>query len=115
LCEIINSGTQPIQNLGVLQRIAALAGDEAKGPWAVETIKKGLTAFEAQVKETKGKYCVGDTVSMADICLVPQIYNANRFGMPLDDFPSINAILEALKEHPAFVKSDAANQPDAVQ
>ena len=113
LCEVINSGTQPIQNLGVLNRVAEFGGD--KKEWAVKTIHKGLSTFEALLSQSKGKFCVGDELSFADVFLVPQLYNADRFGMDLAEFPLISAIREELKVIPEFVKADADNQPDANQ
>ena len=69
LCEVINAGTQPIQNLGILKRVEAAGGD--KLAWAKETNLKGLTVFETLLKESAGKYCVGDEVTLADAFLIP--------------------------------------------
>ena len=69
LCEIINSGTQPIQNLSVLKEVGSRFGDEHKQPWAQWVITKGLTAFEATVEQTKGKYCLGNILTLADTFL----------------------------------------------
>jgi glutathione S-transferase len=74
-----------------------VAGEEAKAPWAIETIKKGLTTLEKALESSKGKYCVGDNVTMADIFLIPQLYNADRFGLPLDDFPKIASVKAELE------------------
>ena len=114
LCETINAGTQPIQNLSVLQRIEKLAGAEAKIPWAVEVNKKGLATFEAFIADTKGTYCVGDQVTLADCFLIPQLYNADRFGLSLDDYPNIKAVRAALDVLPEFIKAHANSQGDAV-
>ena len=81
-------------------------------PWAVEVNKKGLATFEAFITETKGKYCVGDQITMADCFLIPQLFNADRYGLSLDDFPNIKAVRAALNEVPAFIKSHAHNQFD---
>jgi maleylacetoacetate isomerase len=101
--------------LGVLQRVAKLAGDEAKAPWAIETIKKGLTTFEKAIESSKGKYSVGDHVTMADIFLIPQLYNADRFGLALDDFPKIASVRAELETLPEFIKAHADNQGDALK
>ena len=69
LCEMINSGTQPIQNLGILKEISARFGEEARQPWAQWAITRGFTAFEQQVEATKGKYCLGNIITMADTFL----------------------------------------------
>ena len=82
----------------------------AHGKWAIEN---GFEALEAVLKETAGKYCVGDTISMADLCLVPQVYNARRFGCDMGKFPTIVRLDAALNELPAFKKAHPSNQPDA--
>ena len=108
LCEIINSGTQPIQNLGVLKRIEGIGGDKVQ--WGKDTIVKGLTTFESFVSETKGKYCVGDDVSLADTFLIPQLYNANRFGVDVKGlFPNTFEISENLEQLPEFVSAHCDN------
>jgi len=76
LAQIIVSDTQPLQNLRVLNAIGAKLGDEEKTKWAKQWITLGLEGFEKEVSSVAGKYCVGDSVSIADICLVPQLYNA---------------------------------------
>lgn len=79
VCCIICSDTQPIQNLRVLQRVAAMAdGDakakeDAKSEWARSWIAAGLAAVEAVISATAGRCCFGDEVTLADICLVPQV------------------------------------------
>mmetsp|Transcript_58256 Transcript_58256/g.66491 ORF Transcript_58256/g.66491 Transcript_58256/m.66491 type:complete len:216 (-) Transcript_58256:113-760(-) len=113
LCQIINSGTQPIQNLRILQKIEGeLGGDKMK--WGREAIENGLKTFEETLKNTRGKYCVGDEVTMADICLVPQLYNAGRFSVDMTQFPNINEVHENLKVLKAFEDAIPENQPDAV-
>ena len=69
LCEIINSGTQPIQNLSVLGRVVEFGGD--RKAWAQATLKKGLDAYEAFISKTAGKYSFGDSITMADAFLIP--------------------------------------------
>lgn len=62
------------QNLKVLRYI----GDEKKGEWGHRAIKEGFEALEKLLEQTAGTYCVDDEITMADLCLVPQVYNANR-------------------------------------
>ncbi|RXM91745.1 Maleylacetoacetate isomerase [Acipenser ruthenus] len=71
ICDHIASGIQPLQNLYVLQKIGA-----EKVEWAQHFIVHGFQALEVILLQTAGRYCVGDEISMADICLVPQVYNA---------------------------------------
>lgn len=61
-----------------------------------------------------GVYSVGDVVTLADVYLVPQVYNAGRFGVDMTLFPTINRVAAALKTLPQFIAADPANQPDAV-
>ncbi|KAL3873633.1 hypothetical protein ACJMK2_036728 [Sinanodonta woodiana] len=108
LAELINSGIQPLQNLHVLQKV----GEDKKTEWAHFWINKGLTAFEKMLKDTAGKYCVGDSITLADIFLVPQVYNAHRFNVDLTQFPLIQKISATLDNHEAFKAADALVQPD---
>ncbi|CDW79894.1 maleylacetoacetate isomerase isoform 2 [Stylonychia lemnae] len=113
LTEIINSGIQPLQNLEVLNKIE----DELKGDrkeWAQHFIKKGMNAFEEIIKETRGKYCIGDEVSIADVCLIPQCFAAERFGVDLATFPNIKEIRDSLTGLPEFIAGDLKSQPDYV-
>lgn len=77
ISEIINSGIQPYQNANVLKRL----GDEKKTEWLQFYLSKGMRAIEAALKETSGKYCVGDEVSMADLCLIPQVYSGKHISI----------------------------------
>lgn len=74
ISELITSGIQPLQNLAVLIEI----GDEKKLEWAQHWINRGFTALEQLLSSSAGKYCVGDEITMADCCLVPQVANARR-------------------------------------
>ncbi|XP_012869472.1 PREDICTED: maleylacetoacetate isomerase [Dipodomys ordii] len=73
ISDLISSGIQPLQNLSVLKQM----GDNPQ-PWAQKVIISGFDALEKILQSTAGKYCVGDEVSMADLCLVPQVANAER-------------------------------------
>ncbi|PVD25654.1 hypothetical protein C0Q70_13313 [Pomacea canaliculata] len=107
LAEVINSGIQPLQNLKVLKALG-----EKKEEWARTVISDGFSALEKMLQGTAGRYCVGNEVTVADIFLVPQVYNANRFGVDISKYPTINKIKDALVALPAFVAADAARQPD---
>ena len=111
IAEIVNSGTQPLQNLGHLRALEGL-GVDAKARVAKPAIAKGLAAVEALVVDGD-RFCVGAHVSVADACLVPQLYNARRYGVDLAAYPKLAAIEARLAAHPAFVAAHASNQPDA--
>ena len=85
---------------------------EERKAWSKHWITKGFTALESVLAKTSGQYCVGDEVSMADCCLVPQIYNANRFSVDMKSFPIISKIGETLSKLPAFIRAHPSNQPD---
>ncbi|XP_039207559.1 maleylacetoacetate isomerase isoform X1 [Crotalus tigris] len=103
----VASGIQPLQNLAVLQQMG-----EKKQDWAQRIISQGFKALEQILQETAGCYCVGDEVTMADLCLVPQVYNAERFKMDLTPYPTISRINRALLELEAFQSSHPSRQPD---
>ncbi|XP_068729460.1 maleylacetoacetate isomerase-like [Montipora capricornis] len=104
----IASGIQPLQNLSVLRYL----GDDRKAEWGHHFINKGFQNLEKILEGTSGKYCVGDEITMADICLVPQVYNANRFKVDMSPFPIISRINEALLQLDAFKASHPSKQPD---
>lgn len=110
LVSIIASDTQPPTNMRVLRRATSLGANSQE--WANFFTASGLEAFEGVTRETAGRYCVGDTISLADVCLVPALWNAERFEVCLDQFPTISRVYETLKQHPSFVKSHWQRQPD---
>ncbi|XP_072284510.1 maleylacetoacetate isomerase isoform X2 [Pyxicephalus adspersus] len=103
----ITSGIQPLQNLAVLKKV----GDESQ-EWAKHFISRGFQALERLLEDTAGRYCVGDEVTMADLCLVPQVANANRFKMDMTPYPIISRINQSLLELEAFQISHPSRQPD---
>jgi len=110
ICEIINSGIQPIQNLCVMKMYSQL--QEAKMAWSKYWIDKGFVALEKELKNTAGTRCVGDQVSLADCCLVPQVYNAKRFSVDMTKFPTITRIHASLEQLPEFQAAHPSQQPD---
>jgi maleylacetoacetate isomerase len=105
----------PIGNLRVLDKLTAdfSIDDEARAAWSRHWIAVGFVAIEARLKETAGVYAVGDQPTLADLCLVPQVYNARRFALDLAPFPRILAVDEAARAHPAFAAAAPEAQPDA--
>ncbi|MBA2661426.1 MAG: maleylacetoacetate isomerase [Bradymonadaceae bacterium] len=112
LAEIVNSGIQPLQNLSVINMLRDDLGVDAKS-WCQQWIVRGLSAYEALAAETAGTYSVGDRVSFADLCLVPQLYNARRFDIDLNEFALLTRIEAACLQLDAFVGSHPDKQPDA--
>jgi maleylacetoacetate isomerase len=100
---------QPVQNLRVLKKM----GDaDAKNAWGKDVIQRGFVAVEAMFEKCAGKYCFGDNVTLADVCLVPQVYNAKRFEVDMSQFPIISRIDAALSDLPEFKKAHPSRQPD---
>ncbi|QNL18316.1 maleylacetoacetate isomerase [Hyphobacterium sp. CCMP332] len=114
---VIGCDIHPLQNLRVLQYIRAEHGQDADGvtAWAQRWIRDGFTALEAMVTADGrgGPYLWGSKPTLADIYLVPQMYNARRFGVDLAAFPRLVAADEAARAHPAFEAAKPENQPDA--
>jgi maleylacetoacetate isomerase len=93
LAEVINSGTQPLQNLNVCQYHSTDSEEQKR--WNRHWITHGLKAYETLVQETAGRFSVGDSITCADLFLIPQCYNARRHDVSLTEFPVIERIHEA--------------------
>jgi len=104
----------PVQNLKVLNRLRELGLSEQKvTEWASWANREGLSACEALVKGEKGPFCFGDTPSMADLCLVPQLGNARRFGVDVSVFPQLLQAEAAALAMKAFADAAPDRQSDA--
>ncbi|KAH7695939.1 hypothetical protein AAVH_36996 [Aphelenchoides avenae] len=100
---------QPLQNPAVVKCL-----DESKqAEWPRHWIEVGFDALEKQLARSAGKYCVGDSVTLADVCLVPQVQNARRYGVDVARYPTIKRIDAALSELPEFQKAHISKLPDA--
>jgi maleylacetoacetate isomerase len=86
---------------------------DTKIEWGEATISGGFAALEQVLAESSGKYCVGDEPSLADVYLVPMVFNANRWKVDMSKFPTISRINAALEELPAFQAAHPNKQPDA--
>lgn len=107
----------PLGNLRVLKYLKHDLGvsEEAKLAWLHHWIGAGLQALESHLAGSAetGRFCHGDTPTMADCCLVPQVFNALRFNVELAQFPTIARIYAACNELPAFIAASPSEQPDA--
>jgi len=113
LAEIVNSGIQPLQNLTTTNQVKAFGGDAAV--WPKTFIADGLAAFERAARETAGQFCVGDTPTIADCCLVPQLASARRFGVDISRHDLLLGIEQRCMALPAFAVAMPDQQPDAVK
>jgi maleylacetoacetate isomerase len=117
LAQIVACDIHPLNNLRVLNYLKGglVQGQEACRRWIQHWIHEGFSAFERHLESSAatGRYCFGDTPTLADICLVPQVYNARRFECDLSAFPTIQAIDENCMDLPAFQRAAPEHQPDA--
>jgi maleylacetoacetate isomerase len=105
----IAADIHPLNNLRVLKQLSGLGVDQvARDDWYRHWIREGFDALEALAAPRAGRFLFGDTASMADICLVPQMYNARRFEVDLASYPTLVAADAEATAHPAF----AAAHPD---
>ncbi|MDZ5449186.1 maleylacetoacetate isomerase [Labrys sp. ZIDIC5] len=110
---IIGCDIQPLHNLGPLTYLRRTLGqgEPEVSAWIATWAGSGLKAVEALIGD--GPYCFGDAPGLADVYLIPQLYAARRFGVPLDAYPRIRRVEAEAEGHPAFVKAHPANQPDS--
>ncbi len=103
LAEVINSGTAPIQSLNVMYYHSQDPAEQRK--WSQHWIRSGLSIYEKLVAGQAGLYSHGDVASLADLCLIPQCYNALRYDIDLSEFPTISRIHESAKLLEPYQKS----------
>lgn len=115
LAQDIAADIHPINNLRVLQYLSGVleVNDQQKGDWYRHWINTGFQALEKKLASTAGVYSVGDSISLVDICLVPQVYNAERFNLDMSAFPTISRVTKELRKHPAFEEAAPERAPDA--
>jgi maleylacetoacetate isomerase/maleylpyruvate isomerase len=109
-CEI-----HPLNNLRVLQYLVRTVGasEEQKIAWIRHWIESGLAAVERQLAARPSTFCHGDAPGLADCTLVPQIFNAQRFGARLEHVPQVMRVHAACMAHPAFASTQPSACPDA--
>lgn len=110
-CNMVACDIHPLNNLRVMKYIKHQFGADPTGDWYVHWIREGFVAAETLASD--GPYVFGDAVTLADVLLVPQVYNARRFNVPLDDFPRLVAAVDACNELAAFRDAAPEAQSDA--
>lgn len=118
LAQAIACEIHPLNNLRVLNYLTGTLGvaEAEKLAWYRHWIAEGFTALEARLTAPAGtgEFCHGNSPTLADICLVPQLFNAERFGCELTPYPTIRRIAEHCNALPAFARAHPSEQPDAV-
>jgi maleylacetoacetate isomerase len=116
-CDSICCDIHPLNNLRVMQYLKGEldVSDEQFNTWYAHWIHEGFKAAEAAAAAfaDDGQFAFGKSVSLADTCLIPQVYNARRFKVPLDDYPRLVAITDACNELEAFKQAAPERQTDS--
>ncbi len=110
-CEV-----HPLNNLRVQQYLTSTLHVDgmAKQAWIEHWMTMGFNAVEKRLIVSAGQYCFANTVSVADICLVAQVYNSHRFNVDMSAYPVINRVVDNCNKLPAFIKALPENQNDAL-
>ena len=112
VAQVVACDIHPLNNSGTMAYLRKIGHDDATiNEWYASWVKAGFEAIEAMIRPAP--YAFGPHVTLADICLIPQIYNARRFKVPLERFPKILSVETACNKLPAFDRSRPENQPDA--
>jgi maleylacetoacetate isomerase/maleylpyruvate isomerase len=115
MAQIVACDIHPVNNLRILRALTDLGiAEPGREAWIRRWITDGFTALERMIVEHGQGYAFGDAPGLADCCLIPQVYNAERFKTDLTPFPAIRAVAARCAEHPAFVAAHPNQQPDAI-
>jgi maleylacetoacetate isomerase len=112
---IVACDIHPLNNTRVGRKLnkLGLAQDVIQTEWIQPWIREGFDALEPLVQSHAGRFAFGDQPTIADCCLIPQVYSANRYEVDLSPYPAIRGVAERAAEHPAFQAAHPSNQPDA--
>lgn len=115
VCSAIACDIHPLDNLRVLRYLKHELGcdDEHKNAWYAHWIRIGFEPLEVQLRNRAGRHCLGDTFSLADAFLIPQVWNARRAECPLADFPTITRLYDNAMALDAVLRAEPSRQPDA--
>jgi maleylacetoacetate isomerase len=110
LVSIFASDIQPVTNLRILSRVGSLDG--SKEEWGKSLTEEGLMAYERLAAEKAGRFSFGDTVTLADVCLVPTIWGAMRFQIDMEKYPVTKRVYEEMSKLEAVKRAHWNAQPD---
>lgn len=118
LSSIIACDIHPVNNLKVLKFLSQKAGvsEELKKDWYAHWVHEGFDAVERSLSRYRqsGPFCFGEKVTLADVCLIPQVANASRFGVDISKYTVINSIYEHCMTLQPFIDASPSNQPDFI-
>ncbi|EAS35960.3 maleylacetoacetate isomerase [Coccidioides immitis RS] len=110
ICNIIACDVQPVTNLKIQKKVKALDGDPTV--WSRDLATQGFGAVEKLLELSAGRFCVGDEITLADVCLVPAVWAAERVGMDLARFPITKRVFEEMLKEEAVQKAHWQKQED---
>ncbi len=115
IAQLVACDIHPVNNLRLLNYLVSELGigDEQKIQWYQHWVYQGFDALEQILAATAGDYCVGNEVTLADLCLVPQVFNARRFNCALEDYPNIVRVNDNCLKLKAFADAHPDLQPGA--
>ena len=111
----ITCDIHPLNNLSVMNYLRSElgAGDEEVHRWYCNWVDRGFSGIEHSLQATMGDCCFGDQPTLADVCLIPQVYNAYRFKVPMEAYPNIRQVSQHCNSLEAFANATPEAQPDA--
>jgi maleylacetoacetate isomerase len=111
----ITCDIHPLNNLPVMNYLRTELGSDDEGVhrWYCHWVDRGFSAIEKNLADTMGDCCFGDQPTLADVCLIPQVYNANRFKVPMENYPNIRQVVQHCHSLEAFANAAPEAQPDA--
>ena len=114
-CSSIFCDIHPLNNLRVLQYLQHELGvsEDQRNDWYAHWIHEGFRSAELTAADSGGPFVFGETATLADVCLIPQMYNAHRFAVPLDEFPHLLAVEKHCNALAPFAAAVPEDQPDA--
>lgn len=117
LAQIVACDVHPLNNLRVLKYLEERLGQDeaARQAWYGHWIAEGFEALERllRARAAPGRFCCGDAPGLADVCLVPQVFNARRFSCPTGAYPTVMRVVEACEALDPFARAHPSRQPDA--
>lgn len=116
MAQSIACDLHPLNNLRVLKYLASELGitEDGRDNWYQHWITLGFDAFETMLATHSGQYCFKDEFSLADICLIPQVYNAQRFNIPMENYHNINRVMDNCLQLDCVLQAQPESQNDAI-